>query len=120
MRVEGAEGTPALRASTSSRETATTGIPIPFGQTFHRAQAHAHAGKAPGPVDGDDCMSSPSCSLGRAQQIADRSHQRRRVGAPGKLDLPKNFEIASGESAPAQPSPSGPQVSIARSSDSPA
>ena len=48
------DGTPDLRESTSSRDSATTGISGSLGQTLYRAQAYAYARKASRPIDNDD------------------------------------------------------------------
>ena len=88
-------------------------ICVPFGQAFHGAEAHAHAGKAAGAVDGDDCAEQPNCVSAEAKKIGDGGDERGRSTCARQALSAQISE--SPKSRPSATEPDGPQVSIARS-----
>ena len=74
-------------------------------QSLHRAEPHAHAGKTPRPMDRDDACRAPGSIPASPSKSRHRRHQRRRIAAPGKLDLAQNLAAPPRSTAPAPPTP---------------
>jgi hypothetical protein len=114
-----AEGTPAFAASTSSRETATTGIRAASARPFTAASPTRTPVKLPGPFTATMAPDSSTRRRSVRQQFAHGRHQRGRIAAPFELDLAEDLDRLLPASRPSATEPEGPQVSMAsRSVDS--
>ena len=72
------------------------GFRAPSARPFTALRPTRDAGKAAGPVHDHDAVRLLEFEACGMQQIGDGGDQRRRVGAPSKLGLPENLEVAAG------------------------
>ena len=79
-------------ASTSKRETATTGIRAASASPFTAARPTRTPVKLPGPLIGHDCTQLAQRNAAQRQHLAHGRNQRGRIVAPLQLDLAENLD----------------------------